>query len=139
MERTVANNPGPNPPSHALTITAQRNSDTGAVCKWNGGNREMTTAAATARTAIPYLQIKGGLRHRRWSELDIFHSQRCRGRRIRASKILTSESVLVGVDLIRGEQALQPGGEVYKRLSGTHASIHAWRQAADRVAAQQED
>src|SRR5271157_1771726 len=65
MERTVANNPGPNPPSHALTMTAQRNSDTGAVCKWNDGNREMISAAVTASTAIPYLQTKGGLRHRR--------------------------------------------------------------------------
>ena len=41
--------------------------------------------------------------------------------------------------MFRGEQALQSGGEVCKRLSGADACIHVWRQAVDLVAAQQDD
>ena len=35
---------------------------------------------------------------------------------------------------LRGEQALQPGGEICKRLAGADPGIHAWRQAVDLVA-----
>src|SRR6266852_5657671 len=71
MERAIASNPGPTPPSHALNMTAQRNNDTGALWRCANGHREMINAAVTDKTAIPWPPITGGLDHRRGLNLDI--------------------------------------------------------------------
>jgi hypothetical protein len=49
--------PGPTPPHHALNITAQRKSDTGAISKCRSGQREISSAAQKESTAIAYPQI----------------------------------------------------------------------------------
>jgi hypothetical protein len=42
-------------------------------------------------------------------------------------------------ETLRGQQALHFRGELSERLTGLNASIHAWRQAVDLVAAEQDD
>jgi hypothetical protein len=49
----MASNPALIPPNPALSITAQNNSDTGAVSKWEPGHNAIIGTTATDKTATP--------------------------------------------------------------------------------------
>jgi hypothetical protein len=84
----------------------------------------MASAAATNRKAIPYLQIKGGLRQKRGSESDILRSS-LNVAPPGASKILTSEIVPAEVELVQGGQSSGLAARV-SGSTGSAALFHSW-------------
>ena len=59
------------PPNHALKMTAQRNSDTGADSKCKNGQCEISSATETETTAAPYPEIIRISLPKRGLELDM--------------------------------------------------------------------